>query len=78
MYKMLILQPTQEKVLNFGDQVQKSKSPIDLIFKSQGDKLIEGNKIKKKKGPEYRKISKTPFKVLDAPNLQDDFYLNLL
>ena len=25
-----------------------------------------------------RKISKTPFKVLDAPNLQDDFYLNLV
>ena len=25
-----------------------------------------------------RKISKTPFKVLDAPDLQDDFYLNLL
>ena len=24
------------------------------------------------------KISKTPFKVLDAPELQDDFYLNLL
>ena len=25
-----------------------------------------------------RKISKIPFKVLDAPELQDDFYLNLL
>jgi len=25
-----------------------------------------------------RKISKKPYKVLDAPNLQDDFYLNLL
>jgi cell division cycle 20-like protein 1 (cofactor of APC complex) len=25
-----------------------------------------------------RKISKTPFKVLDAPALLDDFYLNLL
>ena len=25
-----------------------------------------------------RKIAKTPFKVLDAPELQDDFYLNLL
>lgn len=23
-------------------------------------------------------MSKTPFKVLDAPNLQDDFYLNLI
>ena len=25
-----------------------------------------------------RKIPKAPFKVLDAPELQDDFYLNLL
>ena len=25
-----------------------------------------------------RKISKKPYKILDAPNLQDDFYLNLL
>lgn len=25
-----------------------------------------------------RKIPKTPFKVLDAPMLQDDFYLNLV
>ncbi len=28
--------------------------------------------------PEYRKINKSPYKVLAAPNLQDDFYLNLL
>lgn len=26
----------------------------------------------------FRKISKNPFKVLDAPELQDDFYLNLV
>jgi len=25
-----------------------------------------------------RKISKIPFKVLDAPSLRDDFYLNLV
>jgi len=25
-----------------------------------------------------RKIPKNPYKVLDAPGLQDDFYLNLL
>lgn len=27
---------------------------------------------------DIRKISKVPFKVLDAPALQDDFYLNLI
>lgn len=25
-----------------------------------------------------RKVPKLPFKVLDAPSLKDDFYLNLL
>lgn len=29
-------------------------------------------------GPKTRKINKVPFKVLDAPQLQDDFYLNLV
>ena len=27
---------------------------------------------------DQRKINKTPFKILDAPNLMDDFYLNLV
>ena len=27
---------------------------------------------------QIRKIGKIPYKVLDAPNLQDDFYLNLV
>jgi WD40 repeat protein len=29
-------------------------------------------------GSKSRKINKMPFKVLDAPQLQDDFYLNLV
>lgn len=28
--------------------------------------------------PAARKVSKVPYKVLDAPQLQDDFYLNLV
>ncbi|CAN0435084.1 unnamed protein product [Laminaria digitata] len=31
-----------------------------------------------KPGKAKRKIPKIPFKVLDAPQLQDDFYLNLV
>ena len=27
---------------------------------------------------QFRKINKTPFKVLDAPFLQDDYYLNVI
>ena len=40
--------------------------------------MIESKLQKKLSDQEYRKINKVPFKVLDAPNLQDDFYLNLL
>lgn len=32
----------------------------------------------KKKAKVERKISKNPFKVLDAPFLQDDYYLNVI
>lgn len=46
---------------------------------SSGKKILENDSIQKKYlHADSRKISKTPFKVLDAPNLQDDFYLNLL
>jgi cell division cycle 20-like protein 1 (cofactor of APC complex) len=38
-----------------------------------GDQNLLGSPKKFK-----RKIAKTPFKVLDAPALQDDFYLNLV
>jgi cell division cycle 20-like protein 1 (cofactor of APC complex) len=31
-----------------------------------------------KESPRQRKINKLPLKVLDAPSLQDDYYLNLL
>lgn len=31
-----------------------------------------------KESPRGRKINKLPIKVLDAPSLQDDYYLNLL
>ena len=47
------------------------------LFKAES-LLIENKLQRRGSDPEYRKISKTPFKVLDAPNLQDDFYLNLL
>jgi WD40 repeat protein len=36
------------------------------------------NKIEPYAEKKNRKISKKPYKMLEAPNLQDDFYLNLL
>jgi len=42
-----------------------------LLNVDQGDYTQSNTK-------QVRKISKMPFKVLDAPSLQDDFYLNLV
>ena len=41
------------------------------VFLSSSQLLLSPRRI-------TRKIPKAPFKVLDAPELQDDFYLNLL
>lgn len=47
---------------------QKTSQPLQCI----------ASKVNKNAEQKDRKISKKPYKVLDAPNLQDDFYLNLL
>lgn len=45
---------------------------LSLTFPSCSQKLLRSPR------KPTRKISKIPFKVLDAPELQDDFYLNLV
>jgi len=35
-------------------------------------------KMGKNSEQKVRKVNRKPYKVLDAPNLQDDYYLNLL
>ena len=45
-------------------------SCTNMIFRENSPSLCEKKPM--------RKISKTPFKILDAPNLQDDYYLNLI
>jgi cell division cycle 20-like protein 1 (cofactor of APC complex) len=45
-------------------------SCTNAIFRENSPSLCEKKPL--------RKISKTPFKILDAPNLQDDYYLNLI
>jgi cell division cycle 20-like protein 1 (cofactor of APC complex) len=85
MYKTLFLQKPSEKIFHFGDSALKGNN-LQNIFESNtnivmnsGKKILESSNIQKKfLNTESRKICKTPFKVLDAPNLQDDFYLNLL
>lgn len=40
--------------------------------------IVNSQKLLRSPRKPTRKISKIPFKVLDAPELQDDFYLNLV
>lgn len=42
------------------------------------DYVKELNQFTTEESRKVRKIPKTPYKVLDAPALQDDFYLNLI
>ena len=45
-------------------------SCTNAIFRENSPSLCERKPL--------RKIARTPFKILDAPNLQDDYYLNLI
>lgn len=55
------------KILNFGqDQYDKQNTTMNIKHGEQS--------TKKKRAP----LKKNPFKILDAPLLRDDFYLNLV
>ncbi|XP_021712664.1 fizzy-related protein homolog [Aedes aegypti] len=53
---------------DYNEQCPYSLSPVS----------IKSQKLLRSPRKATRKISKIPFKVLDAPELQDDFYLNLV
>lgn len=53
---------------DFNDPCPYSLSPV----------TIKSQKLLRSPRKATRKISRIPFKVLDAPELQDDFYLNLV
>ena len=87
MYRCVLLDKNTSKFFNFGGssilnqekgfEVGKCPERNEQNFLKES-KMIESKLQKKLSDQEYRKINKVPFKVLDAPNLQDDFYLNLL
>ena len=54
-----------------SDTIKNLRSPPFLDTENDEKNIFETFK-------QYRKISKTPYKILDAPSLQDDFYLNLI
>ncbi|CAG8748220.1 13758_t:CDS:2, partial [Acaulospora morrowiae] len=62
--------PTKQRNYFFDSPVKNSYNSSPLPLEAQ---LILTSP---RKPPRY--ISKTPYKVLDAPDLQDDFYLNLV
>jgi cell division cycle 20-like protein 1 (cofactor of APC complex) len=53
-----------------------SESPYSLSPVGAGDGTLGMTLLAPRRTP--RKIARSPFKVLDAPALQDDFYLNLV
>ena len=53
-------------------------SPMKLIDNESEKMFLKKNKHLLFSQKRKRRISKVPFKVLDAPSLQDDFYLNLV
>lgn len=71
MFRNVVLANPNQKLLSFQASETENKNSFDCS-------KFGLNYEFKKKPSAFRKIPKTPFKVLDAPNLQDDFYLNLV
>ena len=63
----------KSKIFSFKSDKNKKKT----IF-SSNDFSEMVNNFSLNKQPNARKINKAPFKILEAPNLMDDFYLNLV
>ncbi len=66
----------KKNIFRFKSEVRKSdpSSASTSIIGIDANKFFPAAAIMQ----QQRKISKVPFKVLDAPQLQDDFYLNLV
>lgn len=68
--------PSSYNVLRFN---QKERLPLALSpYKVSPFAGFEEENLLTAPYKQQRKIPKVPFKVLDAPALQDDFYLNLV
>lgn len=59
---------TQAEVPDLFDDAEQSKSPVPL-------RIADRSSLPR---TPHRKVQKTPLRIMDAPDLQDDFYLNLL
>ncbi|ODN77509.1 hypothetical protein L202_04680 [Cryptococcus amylolentus CBS 6039] len=80
--------PTKKRILNFGSPgrtlgvngISASDSLDDMNHPAYSLSPVgkESQRVLLSPRKGIRPISKTPFKVLDAPDLADDFYLNLV
>lgn len=70
-----VISPSKSNIFSYQSSPRKTDPTapysVSPVSKSSSKLLLSPRRV-------TRKISKTPFKVLDAPDLQDDFYLNLL
>merc|ERR1719479_648030 len=72
--------PTSAEQRNLFSYKARKLNIINEITSPYSLTPISAKSVKLLRSPRKasRKISKIPFKVLDAPELQDDFYLNLV
>ena len=62
-----------------GYRGQKRTAAGEIKTEWKGSEwVLEGAQVKKKKPVEARTLPTAPYKVLDAPNLRDDFYCSVL
>jgi cell division cycle protein 20 (cofactor of APC complex) len=73
------IKPASRRILNFQEQPlplpNEQMSPLRLLHKSNLESLSSSQSAQ---GKSHRHISQTPERILDAPELVDDYYLNLL
>lgn len=72
LYKSQVLKLSTLKNFEYGQS-----STLERGFEV-GKYIKQFNKMTNDDSKKIRKIQKAPYKVLDAPALQDDFYLNLI
>ncbi|RLN40626.1 protein FIZZY-RELATED 2-like [Panicum miliaceum] len=68
--------PATGNIFRFKAEVPRNAKRALFSGEEEEDALFPGIFTTRGAGP--RKISRSPYKVLDAPALQDDFYLNLV
>jgi cell division cycle 20-like protein 1 (cofactor of APC complex) len=78
-----VLTPVKNKNLfRYGTPSKMERTPNASKFQSSPYSLsplsLSSQRLLRSPHKATRKISRIPFKVLDAPELQDDFYLNLV